>query len=139
MTNPSILHIEPLDMDDARRASRSLAQQRQLIREEFEKAIRHAADKKRDYRKAKALAYVSANGSDAAARKADVEARVADAEFEMELAEGMVKVQAERLEEIDGRRASLHRLMEWSMKLDPLAIRQPDKFAPATGAAGVWR
>lgn len=132
--NPAALTLEePLDIDDARQAARAMGTARREARKDYEKRIKEAADKKREYRKAKALAYVTADGPDAHARKADVEKRAADAEFAMELAEGMVKVAAEKLEEIDGERASLHRLMEWSMRLGIDGRESPPPYTKPIG------
>lgn len=110
---------EPLDYEDAREAGKLYAKQRRDARENLEAAINTAKEKITAYRKAYALAFVSAQGDTAEARKADAQSRAADAEAAKWQAEQMVKVAHEKLAEIDGHRATFHRLVEWSKELDP--------------------
>ena len=113
----------PLSYDEARQAAHMLAQRRSIALDELELAIRSAADKKMEHRKARALAYVQATGGAADQRRAQVEDLASAQEYQRDIAEGMVKVCIERLAACDGERASLHRLMEWAMK-DPAGMER---------------
>lgn len=137
--NPSYLSLKrPLAMDDARDAAHALAEQRRSAEKWHQDLTEEAAEAERDYRKAYADAYMSAEGT-APAREAAAKKETADKAYERDLKAGMVKVAAERLRGLEGERSMLKSLVEWSARLDPVAERQPDKFAPVTGAAGVWR
>jgi hypothetical protein len=117
MTNPSALTLEhPLDIDDARRASRRLAELRRSAEDEHERLTKEAADKERDYRRVYSSAFVQATGT-AAEREAKAKSEAADEAYERDLAAGMVKVQVERLRGLEGERSQLKSLTEWSMKL----------------------
>lgn len=132
MPNPKLYSLtEPLDMDDAREATKALGRQRQDAREHFERAIEKAADAERDYRKTLAFCFVKAEGDTAAQREANARAAAADASYKRDLKAGLVKAAQERLNEIDAVRASLHRLIEWSQRIDPLGSTQPQDFRRA--------
>jgi hypothetical protein len=142
MSNPSRITLDDpvflrdaLDVDDARTAARTLAEQRKEARRFLEQRIERAADAKREYRKALAQAFVTADGSTAAQREANAKEVAADMEYQRDLAEGMVKVAHEKLAEIDGERASLHRLLEWSMRVDPNAREDRAPADPVTFGA----
>jgi hypothetical protein len=115
--NPNPLTLEhPLDIDDARRASRRLAELRREAEDEHERLTKDAADKERAYRQAYATAFVQAEGT-AAEREAIARSESADEAYERDLAAGMVKVQVERLRGLEGERSQLKSLCEWSMRL----------------------
>ena len=60
VTNPAALTMEhPLDLDDARRAARRLAELRRDAEQHHENAIKEAAQAEADYRRAFARAIVS--------------------------------------------------------------------------------
>lgn len=111
---------QPLEIDDARRAARALAEQRRASEHEHERLTREAAEKGREYRHALARAFVTVEGRTAAEKEANARAAAADAEYAKYLAEGMVKVVVERLRGLEGERSQLKSLMEWSarMRLD---------------------
>lgn len=116
MTNPAALYLEqPLDIDDARRAARRLADLRRQAEKEHKEHTERAAAAERDYRKALAQAIVRAEGT-AAEREAVARAEVADESYARDLAVGMVKVTAERLRGLEGERSMLKTLMEWSAR-----------------------
>lgn len=119
---------QPVDLLDARMMARELALQRRKARKQYEDALILAADAHLKFRRAKKQAWLHAEGRTAEERKVDAEDRAAEAEKEWALQEGWVKSRQERLNEVDAERASLHKLMEWSMKLDPYAQedRSPD-------------
>jgi hypothetical protein len=117
VSNPQALTLEhPLDMDDARRASRRLAELRREAEDAHERLTQEAAEAEREYRKQYAQEFVAAEGT-AAEREAVARARSADKAYERDLAAGMVKVQAERLRGLEGERSMLKSLVEWSARL----------------------
>lgn len=106
----------PLDIDDARRASRRLAELRRDAEDAHERMTKDAAEAERNYRKAYSAAFVQATGT-AAEREAQAKAASADQAYARDLAAGMVKVQVERLRGLEGERSQLKSLTEWSMRL----------------------
>lgn len=118
MTNPSALTLRnPLDLDDAREAARRLAEIRREAEHFHEQMTEQAAEAERTYRKALARAFAQHAGEGTAAqREATARAAVADEAYERDLKAGMVKVALERLRGLEGERAQLRALMEWSMK-----------------------
>ena len=114
--------LAPLDMEDARQAYRESGRQRFDARAALEVAIDHAADAEREYRKGLAQAFVRAEGDTAAMREADARSRAADLSYARDKARDMVKAAQERLNEIDANRQSLNRLVEWSQRIDPMAM-----------------
>lgn len=124
-----------LDMSDAREATRAISRQRRDARkllegaiDDYESALADEATKERDYRKLKAEKWLRAEGDTAKAKEAWVDAESADARYQRDLATGLVKgalqrvrLAEEKLAEVDGERASLHRLLEWSARVDPFA------------------
>jgi hypothetical protein len=132
VSNPSPLTLDqtlalgnPLDVDEARKAARMIAEQRRAAIREYERHMRAAAEKNHAYRLAKAKAYLTVEGSDAAARKAAVEAEIADQEQAALIADGMVKAAQEWLRELEGERSLLKSLVDWSSRVDPDAQREP--------------
>jgi hypothetical protein len=118
MPNPSPLTLtQPLDIDDARIASRRLSEQRRAAEQELEKLTEKAADAEATYRKMLARAFVAAEGSTAAEREANARAAVVDHSYARDLSAGMVKVQTERLRGLEGERAMLRALIDWSMRI----------------------
>lgn len=122
--NPSALTLEDaLQIDEARKAVHLIAVRRRSGRGALQKAEDDLAEKQRLYRRAKADAYVRrADMKPADALKVAVEADAADAEYARDVARGLMHAQEELLREIDGERASLHRLIDWSARLDPYAV-----------------
>lgn len=115
--NPSALTLEqPLEIDDARRASRRLADQRRTAEDELKARTEAAAENERLYRLAYAKAFVEAEGT-AAEREAKAKSVASQEAFERDLAAGMVKVCVERLRGLEGERSQLKSLTEWSMRL----------------------
>lgn len=124
--NPVPLTLQdPLQIDEARRACQEIARQRQSARQTFETANEKLANAERDYRKARSVKYVENTGAPSAGmRDALVDAETADERYERDVARGVVEAAQERLKEIDAQRASLHRLIDWSARLDPYAVEQ---------------
>ena len=126
---------DPLDMEDARAAVRDLAEKREQALKDLEEAVEESAAAERDYRKALAVAFVTATGDTAAQKEANARKGAADDAYKRDLKAGMVKVAQERLNQIDGVRASLHRLIEWSQKINPTGEqREPTEPQPIYGS-----
>lgn len=125
MPGPLMLE-QPLDVDDARRAARRLAELRRDAENEHERLTIAAAEAERDYRKAYAQAFVGSEGT-ASEREAQARAQASAEAYARDVAAGMVKVMAERLRGLEGERSMLKSLIEWSSRLDPYATadRQP--------------
>ena len=116
--NPAALTLEqPLEIDEARRASRRLAGMRRDAEQALEDYIRDAAEKEQAYRKAFAQAFIQATGT-AAEREAVAKSEASQEAYERDLAAGMVKVCVERLRGLEGERSQLKSLTEWSMRLN---------------------
>lgn len=115
---------EPIDFEDAREALKALASKRKAYRKELEKATSRLVEAERDYRKGRATARVQCESTTAADRKEEIDGNTADLRHARDGAEWGVKIVQEKLEEIDAQRASVHRLVDWSMKLDPFAQEQ---------------
>lgn len=128
---------QPLDFQDARAAARTFAEQRGEARRTLEGAYLKLADAERDYRRARMQARISApkveRGEVTAGDRDDhVDSATADERRERDVARYTVEITKERLAELDATRASFHRLVEWSAKIDPAATEDrapaPDPF-----------
>lgn len=118
MTNPSSLTLrEPLDVDDAREAARLLARQRRAAEDWHRELTEQAAEAEAEYRRALAGEFAKVEGGTAAEREAKARAGVADRSYQRDLKAGMVKVAVERLRGLEGERAMLRALTEWSMRM----------------------
>lgn len=111
---------EPIDYEDAREALRKLAEQRREALQDLETESFALVDAERDYRKGRAEARVSCKGTTAADRKDEIDSATADLRHTRDGARMRVDIVKEKLEEVDGQRASVHRLVDWSAQLDPL-------------------
>jgi len=120
MTDLPFTLEQPLDVSDARIASRKLADQRRAAEKEHEALTIQAAEAEREYRKAYARAFIESDGI-AEARKASAQASTADLSYMRDLKAGMVKVKAEQLRGLEGERSMLKSLIDWSARLDPFA------------------
>lgn len=115
--NPAALTLEqPLDIQDARRASRRLSELRRDAEHTLQTSVETAADRERDYRQAYSAAFVSAEGT-AGEREAKAKAGSSQECYQRDLSAGMVKVQTERLRGLEGERSMLRALIDWSMRL----------------------
>jgi hypothetical protein len=117
---------QPLDYEDARVAAREFASQRAEARRVLEDAYIRLADAERDYRQARQRARIAApkveRGEVTAGDRDDyVDSSTSDQRRERDVAKYLIEITKERLEEIDATRASFHRLIEWSAKIDPAA------------------
>lgn len=117
MTNPVALHLEqPLEIDEARTAARAMAAQRREAENTLQRLVEEAAQAESDYRKAFSEAFIAAEGT-AAAREAEAKAKSAGECYRRDVTAGMVKVGLERLRGLEGERAMLRALIEWSSRL----------------------
>jgi hypothetical protein len=101
---------------------RDIAQRRRAARHELEAAHQAYADGEAAYRRARAAAYATVEGPNASARDAIVDAQTSGERHARDIAKGRIDVARAALDEIDGERSSLHRLLEWSMRIDPNAL-----------------
>lgn len=125
---------QPLDVADARQALRDCANNRRQAREWFQRASEDAADKEREYRKARARAWLTVVGDTAKQKEDNVRDMTADLCYERDVALGVVKAAQERLEEVDAERASVHRLVDWSIKIAAIQQPEPEHYEPPIGA-----
>jgi hypothetical protein len=117
VTNHAALHLaRPLEIDEARLASRRMAEQRRAAEDELQRLTEAAAEAERKYRKAFSEAFVAAEGT-AAAREAEAKAASADECYARDLSAVMVKVQTERLRGLEGERSMLKSMVDWSSRL----------------------
>lgn len=113
------LHIDqPLEIDDARDAARAMAVQRREAENNLEAATIKAAETERDYRQRLAQEFVKLAGTGTAAeRESQARSNASTASYERDLAHGMVKVCQERLRGLEGERAMLNAVTQWSMRM----------------------
>ncbi len=109
-----------MDYSDARANAIKLADARRRALKELEDQVVAAADAEAHYRQAKAKAIIAAEGRTAAEREAVADAATAKARRDRDIARGFVDVCKERLRGIEGERAILNRLCEWSLRLEGL-------------------
>lgn len=132
LTDP-VAFAQPLDAHDAREALRQVAESRRQARDWYMRALANRAEKERDYRKARASTWALSTEGTAKEREDLVNERTSDQRYERDIADGIVRAALERIAEVDGERASLHRLIDWSMRLDPLAAEQPSGASSPIG------
>lgn len=111
----------PLDMEDARGAARAFGEMRRSARAMLETAVEAHAEAEREYRRGRARAYVTVEAKTAGERDSKVDDMAADLRYVRDVKKGLVDAAKEKLAEVDGERASFHRLLEWSMRLDAFA------------------
>jgi len=118
-----LLLENPLEINEARRASHALAQQRRAAEAELDRLTRDAAEAEREYRKTLAKAFLVAEGDTAAMREADAKSRASQAGYERDLAVGLVKACQERLRGLEGERSQLKTISEWSARMNFEGVR----------------
>jgi hypothetical protein len=131
MNNPTPLSLgDPLDLDDGRRAASKLARQCREGVEALDRAVKAHSEAEHTYRIAYAKKLVELRGDavpvGVATDLAKGDETVAQLKYERDLAKGMIDVARERLRQLDGERASLRQLLEWSRKFEdrPFTERQ---------------
>ena len=114
--NPELLTLkDPLSMGDAREASRQLALTRRATETELERQTVVAADKEFVYRRRLAEEIIKAEGP-VPVREATAKAEASREARDRDIAQGMVRVLQERLRGLEGERAMLRALVDWSMR-----------------------
>jgi N12 class adenine-specific DNA methylase len=111
---------DPLDMDDARKASRRVSEMRRSAEAELRAAIEDRGQKEGAYRKALAQAIVRMRQEHPATVAVDMakgEDDVQEAMIAFRIAEGMVDAHKERLKTIEGDRSQLKSLIDWSSSI----------------------
>jgi hypothetical protein len=117
MTDHGPLHLErPLEIDEARLASRRMAEQRRAAEDQLQRLVEDAAESERQYRLAFSKAFIAADGI-AAEREAKAKSASADECYKRDLAAGMVRVQEQRLRGLEGERSQLKSITDWSSRL----------------------
>lgn len=119
--------VQPLDMEDARDALRECATARRQAREWKQNGMQAAAEAEHNYRKSRAQAWARCPSSMIAKEKEDwVNAETVEAREQRDIAVSLVKAADERLAEVDADRASVHRLVDWSLKIAPMGTSNGD-------------
>ena len=115
----------PYDFHDAFNKTVTFHNARKQAIEDYEAALEKAAEAKFEYRKAKATAYLTAaaEGGTADAKKVRAEELAAEAERARDIAEGMVRAAKERLDAVESDRAMANQLIQWSMRLAPMGVK----------------
>lgn len=110
--------LEPYDFAQAKRAVMNATRERRTAERELREAVNTKAKAQSHYRKVKATAILKAkaeHGATVADTVASGQPDVAQAYEERIAAEGLERAAQERLRLCSEDRASLHRLIEWSM------------------------
>jgi membrane protein involved in colicin uptake len=132
---------DPLEMSDAREASRRMTRIRRDAEAEFRAAIVDRAKKEAAYRQAlaEAIVRIKAEGSSSteATERARGDASVKKALIDFRVAEGMVKAHEERLRGCEGERSQLKSLIDYSARVAQLLLDQEheQKVTPLGRAA----
>lgn len=121
--NPTPLSLgDPLDLDDGRKAASMLARQCRASVDNLDQAVQRHAESEHSYRKAfaKKIVELRADGVPATIclELAKGDQQVAQLKYDRDLAKGIIDVTRERLRQLDGERASLRQLLEWSQKFE---------------------
>lgn len=116
------VHALTVSYQQAQDGLHTIARRRREARAELEAAHHALAQAEGEYRVARAEAFDTVDAPTAAHREAKVDAAVAPYRAARDIAKGRIDTAREAINEIDGERASLHRLIEWSLRLDPTAL-----------------
>ena len=118
------MSAHPLDFEDAYARTRKLSEQRRSLVNQYEDLLKKAADAQQDYRRALALAHVSAAADPecktATARDVKAKDLASDAERNAAISDAMVKATLERIRAVESDRAMLNTLISWSVRLTPM-------------------
>lgn len=109
--------MKTLDYGEIVTKFRQVSEQRRAALQVWEDAIQKAADAEAEYRKAYSIAIVSAEGT-AAVREALARAAVVTESAKRDVTKGMVDVCKERVRGLEGERANLNGLADWSKRID---------------------
>lgn len=115
-------HVAPITYPEFRQGARDLAERRHKAVEELIEQINLAAIAEGNYQRTKAGAFVRLK-KDCTATEAEARVKgeddVAEAGQDRDIQRDLVKAGYARLDTIDAERATLHRLAEWSQRIDP--------------------
>ena len=118
MSNPARLHLDdPLDIDEARKAARTMSTLRREAEKQYEDHIEKAADAESAYRKGYAEAFIAAEGT-AGEREAKAKKESASKARTRDIEAGLLRLQSERLRGLDGERGLLSSLIAWSRSME---------------------
>ena len=134
MSNLGPLTLEhPLEIDDARRAGHRMSQLRQQAEKDYTAALIDKAETEATYRKALSEAFVRLRDAGVAGGAAEIQAKgdVVQSSKERDIAEGMAKAAEQRLKSLAEDRATLHRLVEWSMRVQLASEQQQPTWSAA--------
>lgn len=108
---------EPLTYAQAVEAARTITNQIRAAEQKLRAQITEAADAEGVYRKQLALASRKARETGATVAEAETQARAQTAPLarDRDVAQGSVRACLEELEDRRGERATLHRLIDWSI------------------------
>ena len=116
----------PLDYAQAQAGGRKIAEARRARTDDLKQAIVSATDSDIAYQKALSRRMIELRDAGVAATVCKDQARGEDAIAELArtraIGQGMVMVQQSRIQEVEGERATFHRLVEWSMKLNAMGV-----------------
>lgn len=124
MSNNHLLSIEraysqgdPLDMDDAREASRRSSQMRRQAEADHRAAVEKVGQAEGEYRKLLSQEIVKAKADHGATAALDIakgDSKVVKALIDFRVASGMVDAAKERLKTVEGDRSQLRGLIDFS-------------------------
>lgn len=112
---------DPLDMDDARAASRRVSRLRRDAEAQLVKRAREKGEKESEYRRLRSIAITEARAdgpATTAKEMADGDSKVRKALVEWKVAEGMYDAARERVKGVEGERSMLKSLIDWSARIN---------------------
>lgn len=109
-----------LDLPTAQAGYRANAEARREAREDLRKAMEDRAQNRRDaaYKMSTSFALHRSQSKPVEQCKIDAKSDAAPFEFEADMADARVKAAQARLAELEGERATLRQLVEWSLAVD---------------------
>lgn len=140
MSNNHLLSIErayaegdPLDMDDAREASRTSSRMRRAAEAELRQRVEEVGKAEGAYRELLAKEIVAAKADHGATAALDIakgDAKVVKALIDFRVASGMVDAAKERLKTIEGDRSQLRGLIDFSAGVRAVLHEQREDERP---------
>ena len=110
-----------LSLDEFRRQSRVLQENRSKAREEYERHAQEEAQAEFEYRRAFAIAHTQAAAKgtlNAKGIEAEAVAQTAPLRLKRDLAKSLAKSSLLRINELEADRATLRSIAEWSQRVD---------------------
>lgn len=110
---------QTLSFEEARAGYEMNAKARRSARHLLEKSLEERAQAEHDYRKGLSVAFAKHRGQKMGAGEAEIHAKADAADFALkrDLADAKAKGASARLAELEGERASLRQLVDWSQEL----------------------